>query len=284
MSDQNQNPPADNTNQTNTNTNSGGSLLNRFGSKPTNAPTNTNNNAQNNQQNGQNNPPSSTPFGAGRFGSGSSNTGSRFGSGASNNNNASNTNNNAPAPSPSPFRSLPSREQIEYALLPLHKVAVRFELKGLGDPFYRLLGHEVNTEHSDSRLVVRKLEQGGDDANAIRTLMDSVWEKYGLKGALMVYTMENENLVKQLNAPSFMPKKDLFDDDDDNDKKEEPPKPAVKVLRAIDIMLVLNVLARARTQVLLATSPVMFNQHYLNRAIVSDDPRLVALAMATGVI
>ena len=269
MSDQNQNPPADNSNQTNTNTNSGGSLLNRVGSKPNTTPNNTNN-AQNNQQNGQNNP-SSSPFGAGRFGAGASNTGSRFGSGASNtnNNNASNSNNNAPAPSP--FRPLPSREQI-------------FELKGLGDPFYRLLGHEVNTEYSDSRLVVRKLEQGGDDANAIRNLMDSTWEKYGLKGALMVYQMENENLVKQLNAPSFMPKKDLFDDDDDNDKKDEPPKPAVKVLRAIDIMLVLNVLARARTQVLLATSPVMFNQHYLNRAIVSDDPRLVALAMATGVI
>lgn len=283
MSDQNQNPPADNSNQTNTNTNSGGSLLNRVGSKPNTTPNNTNN-AQNNQQNGQNNT-SSSPFGAGRFGGGSSNTGSRFGSATTNNaNNSTGATNNNNAPAPSPFRSLPSREQIEYALLPLHKVAVRFELKGLGDPFYRLLGHEVNTEHSDSRLVVRKLEQGGDDANAIRNLMDSAWEKYGLKGALMVYQMENENLVKQLNAPSFMPKKDLFDDDDDNDKKDEPPKPAVKVLRAIDIMLVLNVLARARTQVLLATSPVMFNQHYLNRAIVSDDPRLVALAMATGVI
>lgn len=282
MSDQNQNPPADNTNQTNTNSNPGGSLLKRVEqNKPTNTANNTNN-AQNNQQNGQNNTASS-PFGTGRFGSGSSNTGSRFGSGASNNNNnSSGTTNNAPAPSP--FRSLPSREQIEYALLPLHKVAVRFELKGLGDPFYRLLGHEVNTEHSDSRLVVRKLEQGGDDADAIRELMDTAWGKYGLKGAVMVYPMEAENLVKQLSAPTFMPKKDLFDDDDDTDKKDDPPKPAVKVLRAIDIMLVLNILARARTQVLLATSPVMFNQHYLNRAIVSDDPRLVALAMATGVI
>ncbi|MCL4252824.1 MAG: hypothetical protein KJ043_03480, partial [Anaerolineae bacterium] len=225
MSDQNQNPPTDNTNQSNTNANSGGSLLKRVEqNKPTNnPPNNTANNAQNNQQNGQNNPPSSSPFGSGRFGSGTSNTGSRFGSGTTNNNNnSSGTTNNTPAPSP--FRSLPSREQIEYALLPLHKVAVRFELKGLGDPFYRLLGHDVNTEHSDSRLVVRKLEQGGDDADAIRTLMDSAWEKYGLKGALMVYPMDAENLVKQLNAPAFMPKKDLFDDDDDNDKKDDPPK------------------------------------------------------------
>ncbi len=283
MSDQNQNPPAENTNQTSTNTtntNSGGSLLNRVGNKPPNT-ANTNNNAPNNPQNGQNNPPSSNPFGSGRFGSG--NNTNRLGSVTTNNaNNTSTPTNNTSAPSP--FRSLPSREQIEYALLPLHKVAVRFELKGLGDPFYRLLGHEVNPEHSDSRLVVRKLEQGGADVDAMRDLMNSAWEKYGLKGALMVYAMEAENLVKQLNAPSFMPKKDLFEDDDDNEKKDDPPKPAVKVLRAIDIMLVLNVLARARTQVLLATSPVMFNQHYLNRAIVSDDPRLVALAMATGVI
>jgi hypothetical protein len=173
---------------------------------------------------------------------------------------------------------------MEYALLPLRGLAIRFELKGLGDPFYRLLAHDVNAENSDSRLVVRKLEQGGDDVKAIQALLDNAWEKYAFKGAAMVYPMENEALIKQLNAPNVMPKKDIFDDDDDSEKKEEPPKPAVKILRAIDMVLVLNILGRARTQVLIGTSPMMFNQHYLNRAIVTDDPRLVALAMATGVI
>lgn len=203
----------------------------------------------------------------------------RFGT-PSNNNNASNTTNNTSNPV-NPLRPL-SREQIEYALLPLRGVAIRFELKGLGDPFYRLLGHQLNTEYSDCRLVARDLEQGGADVDVLRSLMDEAWCRYGLKGAMIVYQLDNEHLLKQLNAPSMMPKKSVFDDDDETN--DEPPKPAVKIWRAIDMMLVLNVLARARMQILLATSPVVFSQHYLNRSIVSDDPRLVALAMATGVV
>jgi hypothetical protein len=270
MNDQNQNPPADDTNNNNPPAqnppSAGGSLLNRFATRPTNTPNGTppsggtpqNGTPATNQP--ATNPLSRPPFGAGKSGGGTSGTGS------------------------SPFRPLPTREQIEFALLPLHGVAVRFELKGLGDPFYRLLGHDVNVENSDSRIVVRKLEQGGDVVKKIQELLDVAWEKYSFRGASLVYQLENEALIKQLNAPSFMPKKDFFDDDDEQETKPEPPKPAIKVLRSIDMVLVLNVLARARTQVLLGTSPIMFNQHYLNRALVSDDPRLVALAMATGVI
>jgi len=281
MSDQNQ-KPADNSNNNPPSSGSGSSLLNRIGTKPGTPPAG---NPPNNPP--QQNTPSSSPFGSRpAFGGGGSNNasgsgafggGSRFGSGT--------TNNNQPAsPPPSPFRPVPARDTVEYALLPLRGMAVRFELKGLGDPFYRLLGHEVNTENSDSRLVVRKLEQGGEDVKAIQAILDKAWEKYAFKGAAMIYSLENESLVKQLNAPSLMPKKDFFDDDDDNEKKDEPPKPAVKILRAIDMVLVLNILGRARTQVLIGSSPTMFSQHYLNRAIVTDDPRLVALAMATGVI
>lgn len=275
MSDQNNKPES-----TNTPPSTGGSLLNRFGSKPATPPAG----------NPPSNPPNQTgssPFGSRpAFGGGGNNNaggtgvpggGSRFGAGTPNNP-------PAPTPPPSPFRSAPIRDTVEYALLPLRGLAVRFELKGLGDPFYRLLGHDVNAENSDSRLVVRKLEQGGADVKSIQALLDGAWEKYAFKGAAMIYVIENEALIKQLNAPSFMPKKDIFEDDDDSDKKDEPPKPAVKVLRAIDMVLVLNVLGRARTQVLIGSSPMMFNQHYLNRAIVTDDPRLVALAMATGVI
>ncbi|MDZ4672121.1 MAG: hypothetical protein SH821_14735 [Phototrophicales bacterium] len=272
MNDQNQHPPADDTNNNQSAQNppsAGGSLLNRVANRPTNTPNGTP--PSGTPQNGTapttattnppaTNPLSRPPFGAGKSGGGTGGSGT------------------------SPFRPLPTREQIEFALLPLHGLAVRFELKGLGDPFYRLLGHDVNVENSDSRLVVRKLEQGGDVVKKIQVLLDLAWEKYSFRGASLVYQLENEALMKQLNAPSYMPKKDFFDDDDEQDTKAELPKPAIKVLRSIDMVLVLNVLSRARTQVLLGTSPIMFNQHYLNRALVSDDPRLVTLAMATGVI
>jgi hypothetical protein len=44
----------------------------------------------------------------------------------------------------------------------------------------------------------------------------------------------------------------------------------------------LNVLARSRSQVLLTRAPLVFSQQYLNRSMMTDDPRLVALVKATG--
>ncbi|HEX2622820.1 MAG TPA: hypothetical protein VHL11_21825, partial [Phototrophicaceae bacterium] len=60
------------------------------------------------------------------------------------------------------------------------------------------------------------------------------------------------------------------------------PVATFSCLRAIDLHLVLNVLARSRSQVLLTRAPLVFSQQYLNRSMMTDDPRLVALVKATG--
>ncbi len=42
--------------------------------------------------------------------------------------------------------------------------------------------------------------------------------------------------------------------------------------------LVLNVLARTRSQLLLASAPLALERAFLERELASDDPRLIALA------
>jgi hypothetical protein len=44
----------------------------------------------------------------------------------------------------------------------------------------------------------------------------------------------------------------------------------------------LNVLARARSQILLATSPPDLERPFLERDLAADDPRLIALACSTA--
>lgn len=222
--------------------------------------------------------------------------GSRFGSSrfSSSNQNANQQQQQQPAAPPSrpsrfgrsnPFSN--NNSQINWMTQPLYKTLVRFELQGLGDPFYRLLGHEVNTAYGNSREVSRALEAGGEHAEAIEKILNDTWATYDLTGAMLVYTW-NSKAWKSIAAPVPMPNPsdDTFyddDDDDDNQNKDtEPAPPPFKVLRAIDLQLVLNVLSRARSQLLLADAPVVFSQQYLNRALVTDDPRLVAIAQATG--
>jgi hypothetical protein len=246
-------------------------------------------------------------FGQSKNNSGSSNN--RFGSnrfGQSNKNNSSNNNssnnNNQPQPQsrfggrPNPFSQT---QQLNWVLSPMGRKIVRFELSGLGDPFYRLLGHDINTDYADSRAVARALEVGGEHVEAIKQMLDDAWEGYKLNGAILVYTWKARpwaNIARPVPTPNNDPAdwlEDLDDDDkdentekaDDNAGKEkkEPP-PAFDTLRSMDLMLALNVLARSRSQLLLANAPLVFSQQYLNRSLVIDDPRLIALAQATGSI
>lgn len=173
-----------------------------------------------------------------------------------------------------------------WTTLPAHKVAVRFELAGLGDPFYRLLGHELNTDYGNAQVVARMLETGGEHVEALTMILDNTWKSYNLTGAALVYGW-HVNSWQTIAQPTPIPtvqNDELFTDDDSaDDKAPEPDKqPPFKVIRAIDLSLVLNVLARARSQVVLMTAPLVFNQTYLNRKLITDDPRLVQLARATG--
>jgi hypothetical protein len=216
-----------------------------------------NNNQNNNRQ---------SPFGNRRSSS------SSFGSRSNNNDNDKD---NTPPPDPNTYltntRTTVGRE------------VVRFGLEGLGDPFYRVLGHEMNPDMGDLHKLANALEAGSEAVDELVSRLDTDWRSYNLTGAMLVFRFNekvSKSIVKALPMP-MLPKANNDDDDEDDETQDQPTTNTTR-LRATDPSLTLNVLTRARSQVLLAEAPVVFGQEYLKRQIITDDPRLVALARATG--
>lgn len=224
---------------------------------------------QQQQQGQQNNPPQPQRSPFGRPGNAQQNNAQQNNAGQ----------NNAPAaPAPRFGGPFGAQNQRTWTMQPVQKTVVHFELRGLGDPFYRLLGRELNPDFGDFKMVSAALERAEEGTADLVQHLDKTWESYRLMGAVLVYPW-NPDAWKVMTAPPPAPQENTEEDG------QQPPQPApVKfiALRAIDLQLVLNVLARSRSQVLLTRAPLVLSQEYLNRSLISDDPRLVALVRATG--
>lgn len=84
----------------------------------------------------------------------------------------------------------------------------------------------------------------------VRTQLDDAWQAEALRGCALLST-------------------------------EKPPLeawPGAKVVRAVDPLLTLNVLGRSRGGMLLASAPLVLDLDHLDRAVWSEDARLLALA------
>ena len=177
-------------------------------------------------------------------------------------------------------------------MLPVQNTIVRFELDGLGDPFYKLLGYDLNTIYDNGRSVSQALECGSAGSTELQDKLNAAWEGYGVQGAALVYIWNPRSWPKIVSAPlipsrnpnPFNAARSQNNDEESFEDVPEPPKPSFTCLRALDLQLVINVLGRARSQLLLADAPLVFSQQYLNRSILTDAPHLVRLARATGYI
>lgn len=256
------------------------------------------NRIENSQKNAQHTTPAPPKAGSNQQNnSGSSRFGSRPGSGNNPFNRSSSSSSSPFSGRPSPFGRANNNQKLMNLIMPLEQTVVRFDLNGLGDPFYRLVGEEMTPDFSDVYKLALALEKGGEAVDALAEKLDMAWEGYKLDGAVMMYTPDDQALEALAN-PTPMPepprprrpprpkKQDDEEYEDEDDDKEEEAKNsnphAVVRLRALDLSLTLNVLARSRRQVLLAKAPLVFGVQYINRSLVTDDPRLVALAKATG--
>lgn len=229
-----------------------------------------------------NNQPTPNPF---RSGS------SRYGRSSSS---GSSSSGNTPPRPPAPrFGGLGSRfgsSTIEFEIRPVEDTFVRFDLGGLGDPFHRILGTELNLAHGDPQNVVKTIQNGGEAVDALIAQLEDAWKSYEINGALVVYDWQDEIKqaigTKATGNTQTSDDEDYYDDDDDDDNnKAEPTKETRKApvcLRAIDHVLVINVLARTRSGILLAEAPLSLESGFLERSLITDDPRLVTLARATG--
>jgi hypothetical protein len=98
---------------------------------------------------------------------------------------------------------------------------------------------------------------------ALKEKLDAAWHETGFSGAALTYLWREEvrvALLTQLHATGA----------------------PMLIAEASDPLLVLNVLARARSAVLMAGAPVVLEKGFLNRMLTSDDPRLAALVAASG--
>jgi len=227
----------------------------------------------------------------------SSNTGSPFN--RNNNNQGGSPFGSRPGGGRTPFGSRNNTLNLSNVIMPTESAMVRFSLDGMGDPFYRLLGHEMNPDFGSINKLAEALRKGGEDVDELIAKLDEAWENYKLEGAMLVYTEDSE-MLNAIKRPTPMPtvqqkpprrplrsRKNNNDDEEEEQEEKQPDwyetnKYKVERLRSIDLTLTLNVLARARTQVIVARAPVVFGVEYLTRSIITDDPRLVSLARATG--
>jgi hypothetical protein len=204
-------------------------------------------------------------------------TGSRFG-GAS----APPASSPPPAARPGTLTSrLPTR--MDWRIIAVEKKLVRFDMDGLGDPFHRLLGKRLMVDFGDPAAVSKAMEAGGEDVDEIAARLDTSWSEYELTGAVLVYRWKKD--LRHVLLGQIPPSDDEFDDSDGQpalyeDDQRKPPA----ILRALDMLLVLNVLARTRANILLKTSLPALTSEYLQQSLYTDDPRLIALAQATGCI
>jgi hypothetical protein len=148
-------------------------------------------------------------------------------------------------------------------IVPLAGTLVRFDLNGLGASLCRLLGIKGGGEERESAIQV--IENDENLRTALVTKLDAAWQGYGLLGAVLMYPWHEG--LQQAIATRMV---DAF------------PGSAPSYLRALDPLLVLNVLARSRSQILLANLPPDLERAFLERSLAADDPRLIELACGTA--
>ena len=163
-----------------------------------------------------------------------------------------------------------------WRMVSVTNVIVRFDLDGLGDPFHRLLGTPLTAEYGDYQQAIKAIEARGPLVNELEAVLENAWQEYKLLGAVLFYPW-----LKEL--PQAMVGRVSESDEEDEEYEDEKPSPPV-FLRALDLRLVMNVLARTRSNILLSRAPLGLEQQYLGQSLFTDDSRLVLLARATGCI
>jgi hypothetical protein len=175
-----------------------------------------------------------------------------------------------PAPTPrtpyTPGSSLSSRfgpARTAWEILPFNSLIVRFSLDGLGGSLQRILGSDQNGSTGTYDTIIRSIEKNRDAMNALVTSLEAAWESYELKGAILVSPWEQDTRQVILTHAKTTNVKAMC-------------------LRAFDPLLVLNVLARSRTNLLQPRAPLALEQTYLERSLITDDARLVKLVQCSG--
>jgi hypothetical protein len=172
----------------------------------------------------------------------------------------------APRPPYTPGSTLTSRfgpARTAWEILPFSATIVRFSLEGLGGSLQRILGNDKGANIGTYDSILHSIEKNKAAMTALVKALESAWESYNLCGAILVYPWEQDTKQVILTHAKVMNTKAMC-------------------LRALDPILVLNVLARSRANLLQPRAPLALEQTYLERTFITDDERLVRLVQDSG--
>jgi hypothetical protein len=151
--------------------------------------------------------------------------------------------------------------KVNWSIVPAVDEIVCFDLSILSADVLRSL--DINLRTNPVADVLSALEADPVFEQAFKDRLDESWDGYKLIGATLVYVWREdlrEGMAARLNALKLPP----------------------VYLRATDPQVVLNLLARARSSLLLANAPLALERSFLERVLASDDLRLIQLVRATG--
>jgi hypothetical protein len=179
-----------------------------------------------------------------------------------------------PPPSRLPQPAVPA---VQYSVIPTGATLIRFQLKGLGDPFHRMLGETLNMDYGTPQKAAEALQKDESLRERVTALLDKTWANYQMVGAMLLTPYD---LAMRVYTSPVHPVP--LPDDDSLETPAAPVPPKCEFVRAIDLTLVLNVLARVRDGILVAETPLALEPAFLDKTWVTSEARLVALARATG--
>jgi hypothetical protein len=144
-----------------------------------------------------------------------------------------------------------------------------FDLRDVSTAIYEFLSvpipqaEDESLNPTDTNPLIAVLEKDRALQDQLRDWITDGWVQLNLIGAVHVYDWREE--VK--NAAN---------------NRLQAAKLPPKYIRATDPVLALNVLTRARSYLLIPDAAVALDRPFLERVVLSDDPRLVKFARDTG--
>jgi MoxR-like ATPase len=168
----------------------------------------------------------------------------------------------------------------ELATVGIRNTFVRFDLSFILD----ILTESFHQEFTNVSQAARWLEQENPMMDNLKNYLDTLWVRYGLKGAALLYPWNTElsqALALYPTGITFQGKEGSKSDTARASLSARIAKP-VQLWNATDPALVLNVLARSPSDTLLADRPLALESAFLTRSLVTDDARLVRLVEQTS--
>lgn len=175
-----------------------------------------------------------------------------------------------PTPTPpstpnSIMSSLTSRINTQKAVsfLPVYEHMVCFSLAAIETKLHRFAAIRQRKDQAFLDRLMLLIEEDSPKVNHLTHQLNTHWDACHFHGAALMYALRDEVKASLV-------------------ERQNDEKAVFHCWQSTDPVLTLNVLARSKSQILIGRGELALERGYLERTLLSDDPRLVALVQANG--